>query len=180
MTIAGLAYHVESIFLRTKGSRNQKLFLHGHESKHTEVETRTKFYLLTRRGNNYFAKWDSRENLVSREYERGMRVQNHCVVMSGVSVRPVQYVAQDGLYVITKYLPHHRTWRTASMAPESKLKAKEAIIRWLETSGLKRYDLSVNNVMVRHENNELDIQLIDFADASKTIEDCLSDIKNWS
>ena len=66
------------------------------------------------------------------------------------------------------------------MAPESKLKAKEAIIRWLETSGLKSYDLSVNNVMVRHENNELDIQLIDFADASKTIEDCLSDIKNWS
>ncbi len=159
--VDGVAYLVEKTYLRSVTLRPQRLLLdtpenakacYGKKYQHP----RNRFHIAVSDGTRYWIKeyiWQHSEGTVW-EAEQQSR---HAGMYDSGRIGAVQLVAFDATRIVMEYLDGY-TSLSVFKDRDERQQIVQRVKCWLDGTGIRDYDLSENNVMVRSEV----IKMIDF------------------
>jgi len=175
--IKGVEYTILDKYYRTPGSFNQRLVLEK-DSKNIVLEEKCYFYLLLLNKKKYWAKVNISLTEATREFERGSKYNSIKIESSNFTISNVFHIVRDANVILLEYLEDYTNYvNLDSSYTNDKPIIKNAIKEWFKKSNIDFYDLSVNNILVKKQDQKLDIRLIDFAEApDKNNSWCLNNI----
>lgn len=173
------SYRIIQQLKRTKGSNNQMLVDVGSGQKKGFAE-HCSFYILEKDRNEYFAKFDSDVDCVY-EYTIGKLVEKVKIENKNILVSPIEYIDANSDVVLSRYYKDHKKYSELRLAESEKEDIKKSLKLWVEkvidSTAILDYDMSINNMIFNLNEGFIDVKMLDFAKASRSIKRSIIEIE---
>lgn len=173
ININGKKYSILKTFLKTKGSFNQKLVDEDNLLKieNLVIDDEMKFFLASNSVNNkrYWIKQNLNNRTENTEIEWNRnRKFDFSYKKNNFSVSPVQFFDRTKDCILMEYLEDYINIDKCALIDHKLIdNLKEFFIYFgnYMQNNILTFDLTVNNMMISHDEEKINIKLIDFDEA---------------
>jgi len=183
--VNNIKYRVDYIMYRTKGSLNQKLL---EDINDPNREQHVQYYIVSKDDKQYWIKevnfkpeaytGDTNCDMeVEKEYNRGRQINDVVIKIANDSISSVKYIAYEKNRVVQEYCDKYVKYSEIDLSIDYKERIRELIKVWIKQLPFNNYDMGPTNTLVKIEQGNILIKMIDLADSTdKTLEQCSKSI----
>jgi hypothetical protein len=150
-------YRIIKRLYKTKGSRRQII---TDDKNHPSLETMTVFYIVEKGDKKYWVKQNSDDRSANTDSEWARGTEHYDVIThSGGTIGLVKLLEKSNNALRMEYLDGYVNINKTDLF--DKQTARILFSKFVDKTELVEYDFSVNNIMVKTDENFLHIRLVD-------------------